>query len=316
MTADALQQNTYKGTYLIVFQNIFTRLLTFSCNIYITRISEDTLLGALQDFELMHSSLLFLSRESVRMALLRNSSSKDAKNRNQLIVNMSFLPLLAFVVLLPFLLFLSSASKATLSIPMSLYVFAAGIELLAEPFYIYCQSRLLYDTRVKVEAIGFIVQTTCTLIGCHFARNSTSGHVMRENGVFIYGFAHVAGSLALLVAYVRQVSLQLSRESNNGFLDYFTPKSVRHKTTDDHMYFDPYLLSIASNFILQTVIKYILTTADKIALVALGVAEDRKGQYKLVSDLGSLVARMIFLVRNLPFATFQDNNTNITFISP
>ncbi|KAJ3338223.1 Oligosaccharide translocation protein rft1 [Kappamyces sp. JEL0680] len=75
---------------------------------------------------------------------------------------------------------------------------------------------------------------------------------------------------------------------------------------------DPYLTRIAFSFGLHTVIKHVLTVADKIVLVALGIANQDKGAYKLVSDLGSLVARIVFLpIEETSRAYFSKSLTNL-----
>lgn len=58
--------------------------------------------------------------------------------------------------------------------------------------------------------------------------------------------------------------------------------------------FDTYLSTIVVSFVFQTIVKHLLTVADKLTLVAIGLNITQKGSYKLVSDLGSLVARLLF----------------------
>ncbi len=94
------------------------------------------MMGILQDLDLLHASLLFLSRETIRMALLRNTNSI------QLAINFSYVPLVVFSCLaIGFGYFASDLSTFV-------YIIAAGIEILSEPFFIYCQSQLQYAIRV------------------------------------------------------------------------------------------------------------------------------------------------------------------------
>lgn len=234
------------------------------------------------------------------MALLRNSSSEKVQEKHQLVVNMSFIPFLSFLVLTaPATLFISSAS---FSYPLALYVVAAGIELITEPFYVYCQSRLLYDIRLKVEGFAFISQCVTTLAGCYLIRDHETGLVSEGGGAIIYGAAFVVFAVCLLFGYLYHVSKHLSFVDSEGkkagmttLLAYFTPRRVLSQSQANPILFDAYLVKIFASFIFQTIIKHLLTVADKLVLVGMGVANEQKGSYKLVSDLGSLVARIIFL---------------------
>ena len=100
-----------KGAKYIFSQQLIVRLLTFLANIYTTRAISLTTLGILQDLDLFRSSLLFISRETIRMALLRNSSAKSCNL--QVLVNMSFIPIAAFALLSPFSIYYISTLQPT-----------------------------------------------------------------------------------------------------------------------------------------------------------------------------------------------------------
>lgn len=80
-----------RGVRWILLFNVFQKLLTFSMNQVIVRLSSPEVFGiAAVQLELLLSTLLFLSREGIRLALLRSVVS----NRRELqqFVNMSWLP--------------------------------------------------------------------------------------------------------------------------------------------------------------------------------------------------------------------------------
>jgi oligosaccharide translocation protein RFT1 len=80
-----------RGARWILFFNIFQKLLTFGMNQVIVRHSSPEVFGiAAVQLELLLSTLLFLSREGIRLALLRSVVT----NRQCLtqFVNMSWLP--------------------------------------------------------------------------------------------------------------------------------------------------------------------------------------------------------------------------------
>ena len=244
------------------------------------------------------------------MALLRNSISGKRSDRNQYLVNMSFIPFVVYLGLFPIILFLSYES---FTLPLIIFILAAGVELLTEPFYIYCQSRLLYSIRVQMESSSFIVTSFMTLLGCHLFKENDSNQVSHEKGIIIYGIAYLLGSIYLFLGYVFKVKAHLESDAKIGIMQYFTPKKVLSRKILTGQYLDTYLMGIVSSFVLQTIVKHFLTVADKIALVSFGAADSQKGQYKLVSDLGSLVARMIFFpIEDTSRAYFAQTLTHST----
>lgn len=170
-------KQTLKGTSYILSQQLLTRTITFSSNVYITRICQFGLLGSLQDFDLFHSSILFLCRETIRITLLRNSKTGRKQSENiQFQLNMSFIPIFLYLCLIPFILYfcnnLNNYKTSNLdqqsinlnyktSLIYQIYFIAAGIELLSEPMYIYCQSLFLYEIRVVLQDINLECRRNC-----------------------------------------------------------------------------------------------------------------------------------------------------------
>ncbi|KAJ3321172.1 Oligosaccharide translocation protein rft1 [Boothiomyces sp. JEL0866] len=256
-----------KGVGFVLSQQIVTRLLTFGCNVFLTRISDLRMIGIIQDMDLYHSSLLFLSRESIRMGLLRSTNP-------QLIVNMSFIPFIIFLVLATISIFTNSFAGDK-QLVFYLYTLACGIELLTEPFYSYCQFKLLYDVRVSIESKAFFTQIISTLVLASFQLKG--GSLNAVDGLYIYGISQIVYSVVLLVLYSR-IKLDVS----------LIPKK-------SPTWLDLEIINVSLGFVFQTIIKHVLTVGDKIVLVWLGIKDESKGSYRLVSDLGSLVCRMLFL---------------------
>jgi oligosaccharide translocation protein RFT1 len=233
------------------------------------------MMGMLQDLDLLHSSLLFLSRETIRMAVLRNSTSPDAL---QLQLNFSYVTFVIFGVLG------SVMSYWNQDMFSRLYILAAGMEILSEPFYVYCQSKLLYHIRVKAEGVAFLGQCVFNVCVClYVSKNGLDVQV----GLLVHAFGQIVYSLLLIANY----AWRLRVENLKGYKMLFC-RQVSIK--GNWIWIDPYHLQIAGGFVLQTIIKHLLTVGDKIAMVALGVTHENKGAYRLVSDLGSLVARIVF----------------------
>lgn len=183
----------------LVLLQLLSRALTFSLNHALLRFASPEVFGTASiQFDLIGSTLLFLSREGIRGALLRSgrplsdqepSSSDDSKAggsnipnasrtrdeqtqlRKQQDLNLSLLPLPLFVglatVILP--LYIYSSPPSTLSQPyfylsLSLHVFAYLLELLCEPYYIRLQTDLKLNVRVQAEGAAVIAKAGITLL--------------------------------------------------------------------------------------------------------------------------------------------------------
>ena len=79
----------------------------------------------------------------------------------------------------------------------------------------------------------------------------------------------------------------------------------------NRIWFDPFLLKLAKSFAAQTILKHILTMGDKFLMIGMGLENNAKGIYSLVSDLGSIVARILFQpLEETSRALFSKNLTN------
>ena len=305
---DALKSSV-RGAAYIFSQQLVIRIVSFVGNIYINRRSPFGLLGTLNDMELFHSTLLFFARETIRMALLRNPLA-GSKQDIQILVNMAFLPIFGLLALCPVFAFIFynfgyyfSDTNLQYRMIYLMYFVASALELAAEPWYIYFQFQLLYRIRVNIEGFAFSIQSGFTLASFLLFNNQSI-----YRGLIIYGIAHILYSSVLLICYVRKASVHKMIEGSENVL--FFPTAVLLK--DKNVFFDPYLLSIAYTFVFQTVVKHLLTVGDKIALLAFSVPVEQKGAYRLVNDLGSLVARILFLpVEETSRAFYSKTLTNV-----
>lgn len=164
----------------LILLQLLSRLVTFGLNQALVRLASPEVFGTASiQFELLLSTILFLSREGFRNTLLRapaaNENSKGegahTKDRDaQLATNIAFLPVPAgtVVALTVTAIYRALSSYATRSQPhfdlsVALYAFAAICELLSEPFYIRAQNQLRFGVRVKAEGFAVILRTLATL---------------------------------------------------------------------------------------------------------------------------------------------------------
>nr|VWO98028.1 PvdL [Ganoderma boninense] len=161
------------GSSLVLLQ-VFSRVITFVLNQALVRLVSPQVFGTTSiQFELLLSTILFLSREGVRNALLRASSqeSADRDAASPLVTNISLLPVALGIptAIGSALIYLRSSSLTTSSQPhfqtsVLLYVFAAFFELLSEPMYIRTQNELRFHVRVRAEGTAVMLKTITTFV--------------------------------------------------------------------------------------------------------------------------------------------------------
>ena len=157
----------------LVLLQLLSRAFTFILNQALVRLVTPQVFGTASiQFELLLSTILFLSREGVRNALLRSSTQTNNKSEgSSLVDNVALLPVLLGVpisVVVAYV-YLSSSSAATSSQPhfhlsAVIYALAAFCELLSEPLYIKAQNELRFDIRVRTEGMAVFMKTVVTFL--------------------------------------------------------------------------------------------------------------------------------------------------------
>jgi oligosaccharide translocation protein RFT1 len=150
-----------------------SRAFTFILNQALVRLATPQTFGtATIQFELLLSTTLFLSREGVRIALLRQQKTVSP----HLVRNISLLPAYLGVPIAVALAILYAATSAPavraqshFHLSVSIYALAAAIELAAEPMYIRAQNELRVDVRVRAEGVAVFLKTLVTFFGLAFA---------------------------------------------------------------------------------------------------------------------------------------------------
>jgi oligosaccharide translocation protein RFT1 len=157
----------------LVFLQLFSRGFTFILNQALVRLATPQTFGtATVQFELLLSTTLFLSREGVRIALLRQRKNVPP----DLARNISLLPAYVGAPIAVALAVLYSATSAPaaraqphFNLSVSIYALAAALELAAEPLYIRAQNELRVDVRVRAEGAAVFSKTLATFLGLAFA---------------------------------------------------------------------------------------------------------------------------------------------------
>jgi oligosaccharide translocation protein RFT1 len=157
----------------LVFLQLSSRAFTFLLNQALIRLATPQTFGtATIQFELLLSTTLFLSREGVRTALLRQRKTASP----HLVRNISLLPAylgVPIAVSLAVLYAVTSApavrAQSHFHLSVAIYALAAAIELAAEPLYIRAQNELRVDVRVRAEGVAVFLKTLVTFAGLAFA---------------------------------------------------------------------------------------------------------------------------------------------------
>ncbi|KAH8085417.1 Rft-1-domain-containing protein [Cristinia sonorae] len=297
----------------LVLLQLFSRLFTFALNQALVRLVSPQAFGtAAIQFELLLSTILFLSREGVRNALLRaktpatgqdesadtNDKPTEKKRKSvktaatedvssSLITNISLLPVLLGIptTLVTTFLYTRNASAQTSSQPhfhlaVTLYALAGLLELLSEPSYIRAQNELRFDVRVKAEGKAVVAKTVTTFVGLvGFGKGEEWALVAFAAGQVVYA-AVLLGEFAR-VYYGKGMRWWLKKVE----IDVHGNKKSQ--------YFDDALLQLSAAMTGQSGIKHFLTEGDKFLVSRLSPLADQGG-YAIASNYGSLVARILF----------------------
>ena len=157
----------------LVLLQLLSRVFTFILNQALVRLVTPQVFGTASiQFELLLSTILFLSREGVRNALLRSSSDSNKRSKDSTLVNnIALLPVVLGIpiAILSVSTYLYSSSATTSSQPhfhlsAVIYALAAFCELLSEPLYIRALNDLRIQLRVKSEGTAVFMKTVVTFL--------------------------------------------------------------------------------------------------------------------------------------------------------
>ncbi|KAF2101476.1 oligosaccharide translocation protein RFT1 [Rhizodiscina lignyota] len=271
------------ASYLILLQ-LLSRALTFALNQILLRFLSPELLGISAQLELYSISVLYFSRESIRVAVQRQAQGV------QTVVNLSYLAILAGVPLSYFLgwLYLRADVPRVPFFVESLVIYgvACVIELLSEPAFVAAQQKLLYKIRASAETAATISRCLITCGTAIWA--SKSG---RDVSVLPFAMGQISYAVVLLLVYTLHVQSSIRTESFS-----LLPSKLQSKPTEQQPYLSLLsrpLTQLSISLTLQSSLKYILTQADALLITALASLADQ-GAYALASNYGGLVARMVF----------------------
>ncbi|ELR07314.1 hypothetical protein GMDG_02494 [Pseudogymnoascus destructans 20631-21] len=314
MQQSLLEKSAHGATFLIALQ-IGSRALTFAANQILLRFISPDLLGISTQFEVYLISVLFFARESLRVAIQRQSevsegpgeadkSTQDrekseqkrklAIEKTQALVNLAYVSIFlgiffAWGLAWAYIRSLRSNPKVLGTLyfkeTLQLYAIAAVFELLAEPCFVVVQQKSEYKTRAFAESIGALLRCVVTCASIVFA--SKTG---LDLGVFPFALGQWTYGLSILLCYLWRVSA-ISAADNFSLLA--RPIAPSSNETYIMSYFSKPLVTLGASLFVQGVVKHILTEGD-VLLISYLASLSAQGIYALASNYGGLVARMVF----------------------
>jgi oligosaccharide translocation protein RFT1 len=218
-----LAKSAKGATFLIVLQ-IGSRALTFAVNQLLLRYLSPELLGISTQLEVYSISVLFFARESVRVAIQRQTDAVDeaqqkstpgsnkgqtkqevAIRKTQEIVNLAYISILlgfifSFLLAWAYLRSLRSA-PSILATPyfmqaLQLYGIATLWELLAEPCFVVVQQKSEYKVRAAAESAATVLRCLVTC-ACTILAARKGAYI----GVLPFAFGQGIYGLVLLSVY-------------------------------------------------------------------------------------------------------------------
>ena len=204
------------GTSYLIFIQLVSRVLTFGGNQILLRFLSPEVLGIAFQLELYSVTVLYFSRESLRVALQRqpqptiSPEAKDALKRRglqtQTIVNASYVALAIGLPLTAILGFYVSQKSSAVYTPwfqesLQLYALATVLEILSEPAFVVIQERSLYRDRATSETVAACVKCFMACL-CAFVCNQLTG----ENvGVLPFAIGQLAYGVFVFRGYLLSV---------------------------------------------------------------------------------------------------------------
>ncbi|KAI8460866.1 Rft protein-domain-containing protein [Phakopsora pachyrhizi] len=314
---------TNLGLSLIGLQ-LISRLSTFVLNQALIRlVSPESLGRSSVQFEVLINTILFLSRESIRINLSRSQDEFKIKNfrkrRKQQILNISFLSIpLGFItstVLFTTYYYYSDLKTLSNEPRTSLFIYYVSslIELMSEPAYLYLILIGRVDRRIRVEGLSLLTRTflnfTIVFLGSYLSTPLKSFFKIRsldsnlfdddQFSLLAFSLGQLGFSLTLLIGLWFNVLEQSNRNNNKADNRRFdlVPQNLNVDGQNSLIKLENWLdyteLKLCFALFRQSILKQFLTEGDKM-FIAKFCPIANQGGYALAMNYGSLVARIVF----------------------
>lgn len=280
----------------LIAGQLVSKLFTFFLNQAILRLVGPAIFGSASQLDLLTNTILVFAREPARLATQRQSIAAarpdvyrfgggpvagTVSGTCQQVINFGFVSLvLGFplaVLLGGFYYNFSSSSPSSIAISLA----AAIIELAAEPAFLLFQLNLKFAQRATFESLAVGARCIVTFFGVLFSKNLLAA--------FAIGQLAYAITLTSLYFYFAKSIAPAAQ------YDVRKPSPVWHQDSAREVpaYLHPDTRALARSLWLQSIFKHCLSEGDKF-LVSLLLPIADQGVYAVVSNYGSLAARLVF----------------------
>ncbi|EEB08611.1 Man5GlcNac2-PP-Dol translocation protein Rft1 [Schizosaccharomyces japonicus yFS275] len=309
---DSLLSSSATGLGFSVLFQALSRVLNFIVNQFTIRLSNPLAYGfATIKLEVLQSTILFLSREAIRLALQRSPPKskyaegelklpykfKTKEGQRQVIINVSLLPLYVgfglCLILTPIYL-KSSVAVNSASLAIGIYVVSSLLRLLSEQLYQQLQWEERFARRASCEGYGVVSNCFATFIFTLFERGRSSTCLPFAIGNFVE---------SVTCFYFLWKATGFNRV-------FFVPTPVNFDGKE--ILWDKDIITNLGGQSYQLVLKHVLTEGDK--LMASWLATPTvQGLFALATNYGSIFARILLRPieeqAHIVFAQLNTDNT-------
>ncbi|AAS53386.1 AFR015Wp [Eremothecium gossypii ATCC 10895] len=306
---EILAKSTQGATFLMMGQ-LFGKLVTFVLHNVLVRFLSPRIFGITSFLDFLSSTVLFFSREAIRLATLRIKTGGDGGRGGEMsaelqtAVNFANIPMcigapLAVVLAVWQYSNLNSYFTQLPFFSWSIYLVLLSIlaELASEPLYVVNQFMLNYRKRSQFEGAAVAASCLVNFAVIYWYENWVNGRgetvhdSYKQEGIAVLAFAlgKVARAMTLLALYYVDYVRHLAHEK----LFSLSLTKVRVPGSVYTAYFDSDVLQHFKKVYFQLCFKHLLTEGDKLIINSLCTVEEQ-GIYSLLSNYGSLITRMVF----------------------
>ncbi|TFK04962.1 Protein RFT1-like protein [Platysternon megacephalum] len=289
---EVLSETTRLASSSALLQILF-RVITFGLNAFTLRYVSKEMIGLVNvRLTLLYSTVVFLAREAFRRACLSGSTKRNWTKT----INLLWL---TFPLGVCWSLFLGWIWLQLLEVPdpnsvpyyktgVVAFGLSAVVELLGEPFWVLAQAHLFIRLKVIAESLAIISKCILTVILVV---------LYPQWGLYIFSLAQLLYTSILVLCYVMYFMKFLgSPEATKKSFPVSRMTDLLPKLIEDQTVVDWKEARLTWSFFKQSFLKQMLTEGERYVMTFLNVLNfGDQGVYDTVNNLGSLVARFIFL---------------------